>query len=214
MKVVICFLLFNLLVCLGYSQKYTLSARDGLHMSTVYLGLPHDIDITVDGYKWKDIFLVTNNGKIEKRDDPHSFSWVVDTAGRGIIKVNVRTPKGIRTLGKEVFKVVKIPDPIAEVAGKNGGEIRKDIFQAQLGITTHVEGLCARFTVQHYSIIVIRNDEIIFAKSCEGPMFKGKVKSFFQHKLETGDVVIFCKLDYVSMDKKLQAMLPVQFTII
>ncbi len=77
------------------------------------------------------------NGKITKAGN----AWIVeptdlDEQGNGKTKISVYANiGGARSLvGTSDWRVKRVPDPVAQVAGKSGGDIRKEILAIEDGV--------------------------------------------------------------------------------
>jgi gliding motility-associated protein GldM len=101
-------------------------------MNVFYLGVPNPVEISVPGVPADRIVPSTNNGKIS----PSGGGYVVNPTkeGTSLITVSVREDGGVHSRGSKSFRVRKVPDPYATLAGgKSGATLSKSQILAELG---------------------------------------------------------------------------------
>ena len=57
-------------------------------------------------------------------------------------------------MGKKEFRIMRVPPPIAKVAGKTGGKIKKNVLLAQRGVKADLEGFVfdMKFKVTSFTV--------------------------------------------------------------
>jgi len=101
-------------------------------MNVFYLGVPNPVEISVPGVPADRIVASTNNGRIS----PSGGAYVVNPTKEGTsqISVSVREDGGVRSRGSKNFRVRKVPNPDATLAGfKSGATLAKSQILAELG---------------------------------------------------------------------------------
>jgi gliding motility-associated protein GldM len=101
-------------------------------MNVFYLGVPNPVEISVPGVPADRIIPSTNNGRIS----PSGGAYVVNPTKEGTsqISVSVREDGGLRPRGSKTFRVRKVPNPDATLAGfKSGASLSKSQIIAELG---------------------------------------------------------------------------------
>lgn len=101
-------------------------------MNVFYLGVPNPVEISVPGVPADRIVASTNNGRIS----PSGGAYMVNPTREGTsqISVSVREDGGVRPRGSKTFRVRKVPDPYATLAGgRSGATLSKSQILAQLG---------------------------------------------------------------------------------
>lgn len=181
----------------------------------VYLGIPNPLDFAVEGQFCKNLVISTDNGKIEPTDEACSYILILKNAGKVEITISDKKSKNHKVLGKAVFRAKYIPDPIAIVAGKSGGEIRKSVLKVQVGISTVLNGFDfdIRFKIENYTVSFFRDNKPTFTKNCNGAIFPQEVIAAFD-TLQTNDRVIFSRINCKSPDGKSRTLLPIEFVIV
>jgi gliding motility-associated protein GldM len=101
-------------------------------MNVFYLGVPNPVEISVPGVPADRIIPSINNGRIS----PSGGAYVVNPTKEGTseITVSVREDGGIRSRGSKTFRVRKVPNPDATLAGfRSGASLSKSQILAELG---------------------------------------------------------------------------------
>ena len=101
-------------------------------MNVFYLGVPNPVEISVPGVPADRIVASTNNGRIS----PSGGAYVVNPTKEGTsqISVSVREDGGVRSRGSKTFRVRKVPNPDATLAGfRSGASLSKSQILAELG---------------------------------------------------------------------------------
>ncbi len=127
-----------------FEQEYQVT-KPGITMSATrmnvfYKGLDNPFDIA-SGIPKEDLEVSMENGKVTKSGD----SFIVrpadlDEQGRKT-KISVYANVGgtRKLVGTTSWRVKKVPDPVAQVAGTSGGNIRKERLQVEDGVLAVLE---------------------------------------------------------------------------
>ena len=106
-------------------------------MNVFYIGVNNPVDISVAGVSAGKIRVSMSNGKIRKARRGGGYTVnVYKTGKKAVIRVTVDK----KSMGKKKFRIMRVPPPIAKVAGKTGGKIKKNILLAQSGVKADLEG--------------------------------------------------------------------------
>ncbi|MBK6284064.1 MAG: hypothetical protein IPF54_16690 [Draconibacterium sp.] len=109
-------------------------------MNVFYRGLDNPFDIA-SGIPKEDLQVEMTNGKVTKSGDNYLIRPTeLDEQGKKT-KVSVfANINGTRKLiGTTDWRVKKVPDPVAQVAGLSGGDIRKERLQVEDGVMAVLE---------------------------------------------------------------------------
>lgn len=194
----------------GFSQGYVISNPKE---NVIYIGIPNPLNVAVEGRYCKDIVLSTDNGKIEAAEEKCSYTIYPENAGKTEIVIKDKRKHTI--IGSVDFRTKYIPDPVAMVGGKNGGEIRKSILRVQLGITAILQNFDfdARFAISGFTMTILRSDRTVFSKTCEGALFPQEIRNAFE-MLQTNDRVLFSDISCKAPDGRARRLQPIEFRII
>ena len=105
-------------------------------MNVLYQALANPISISVPGIPAGGIRATLTNGKIEQRGNEFfAFPSELDpNATRTKIEVFANVGGQERLMGSMPFRVKEGPPPVAEIGGKNGGNIRKEDLLVEDGV--------------------------------------------------------------------------------
>ena len=105
-------------------------------MNVLYLGIANPIKVSVPGVASENLEISVANGKFEKNgDDFFVYPAKLDALGKiTSISVTAKLNGESRPMGAMVFRVKEVPDPIATIGGKNGGNLKKEELLAEEGI--------------------------------------------------------------------------------
>ena len=184
-----------------------------LRENIAYIGIPNALGILAEGYKWDKIEVSTDNGTIEKNDEPPYYSYWAKNEGKA--NILLKSKKG-DTIFIQRLRVRFLPNPIPEIGGQNGGKLYKNRLLVYPGIATKLKGfdLEIRIAIRTFSIAILRNDSSIFVKNNYiGYFFPKELKDEFE-KTKQGDKLIFYGITAQGPDKRILELSPMEFTII
>jgi gliding motility-associated protein GldM len=128
-----------------FDQTYQVTApsvtMSATKMTVFYRGLENPFDVSGGGIPKENLIVQVTNGKVTKTGD----SWVIepdelDEQGRKTtVSVYANIGGERRLLGTTNWRVKRVPDPVAKVAGRSSGDIRKEELVVQQGITAVLE---------------------------------------------------------------------------
>jgi hypothetical protein len=168
------------------------------------------------------IQIFTDNGKIINRKNAElkgeQFFIVPDSLGKANINIYKYSDKDSCKLLSKQFIVVEIPSPVPHVAGFSGGLIDKDLLFSQVGIGAEYNILKnlnwhrGINKVIKYSILITRDNELIFSHNNLGFKFSEKFKDF-RNQIKKGDIVLFYNIHIENEMKQEQSIQPLEFLI-
>ncbi|WP_372649363.1 gliding motility protein GldM [Draconibacterium sp.] len=128
-----------------FEQEYQVSeptvTMSATKMNVFYKGLDNPFDVGGGAIPNEDLEVQMTNGKVTKRGDAYIVVPTdLDEMGRNT-KVSVyATINGSRRLiGTTEWRVKRVPDPVAQINGQSGGDIRKETLQIQDGVLAVLE---------------------------------------------------------------------------
>lgn len=152
----ILFILFGLNIIKSQSlYRATVSATQ---MNLLYAGVANPIDVSVSGIPDEKVKVEIDDGTIYSTDKLGSYTVRVKKPGIVYINVFFTDNEGkIKSAGKYAFRVKMVPDPVAIINGKTGGEIKKSVFLSQKGITVQLEqfDFDIRFDVTGFTLCTV-----------------------------------------------------------
>lgn len=121
----------------GYGADYMVARPSAVvsptKMNVLYIGVENPIEISVAGFSADQIRPHISQGSLYKKGT--GYIAKVSKTGKAVISVSVTDKDGTsRSMGKQEFRVKRVPDPVPTVAGERGGGIKKSILLAQSGV--------------------------------------------------------------------------------
>ncbi|HKK63069.1 MAG TPA: gliding motility protein GldM [Bacteroidales bacterium] len=114
-------------------------------MNVLYKDLQNPVSISVPGVPLSDITPTCTNGTIYKDESLSDGNWIVepeelDYEGTNTrIIVNAELNGQMKEMGEMVFRVKKVPDPVAQVAEMTSGNIAQERLALQMGVMAELE---------------------------------------------------------------------------
>jgi hypothetical protein len=211
MKKLFLFIAFIQLSVLGHAQHVAVSADK---MNVLYVGVPNPITVVAEGLQCKNTTIAIEGAQVTPGGEPCRFSVIVKKPGKVIAKVFEISKGGNKIIGEIVFRVKSIPAPQTYIRWVHNGEINKSDLVKQQGIILHVDGFDWDYPyhVTSYTILIVREKNMIYYKDCLGPRFDNELISQFQ-SLKSGDKIIAYNIESSGPENKLEKLEPIQLTI-
>lgn len=106
-------------------------------MNVFYAGLNNPVSISVPGISTKDLKVSITNGTLQQTVDGYTVR--PDRVGeKSVITVSAMIDGSLKQIGSTEFRVKKVPDPVAFVAGKSEGGMLKNELLGQQGIVARI----------------------------------------------------------------------------
>ncbi len=156
-------------------------------MNVFYIGVDNPVAVSAAGVLAKDIRANMSGGTMTGGGG----NYVVRVTQQGTAKVTVKDATG-KTHGSFDFRVKRIPDPVAKVANKAGGNITAGELKVQKGIAAVLEGFDfdAKFRVVSFDMVyAARRADLAIARG-NGPAFNGQMSGYLG-RVKPGDLVYF-----------------------
>ncbi len=126
-------------------------------MNVFYEGLENPVEISIPGVPSDQIRASINNGSITRVSGTNYIVRPETTARNAVVSVSATINGETRSLGTREFRVRSVPDPVAAVAGRRGGNISRELLAAQTGVIAEMEGFefDLTFTVQSFTVSTV-----------------------------------------------------------
>lgn len=109
-------------------------------MNVFYIGVDNPVSISVAGVPADKLMPSIEGGGSITKVKGSDYIVRVKQAGDAFVTVNAKFDDGsTKNMGKRKFRVKRVPDPVAKVAGLKGGEISKSLLMAQQGVKAELE---------------------------------------------------------------------------
>ncbi len=163
-------------------------------MMIFYSGVKNPISVSSPGIASKDITVKISNGKIEAGSKQGEYLVSVDKGAKETTVTAFATIDGkTTTLGSYDFKVKRIPDPQAKIAGSIGGKLDKSTLTAAGAIIPDMGDFAFGdyyFTVVSYQLNTLDKGDYKSSGTINGGQFKGEAANMIA-KSKRGDKLMF-----------------------
>ena len=131
-------------------------------MNVFYAGLDNPVSISVPGISPSNVKVAISNGSIQPA--PGGYIVRPDKVGvKSLITVSAQIDGTTKEIGSMEFRVKRVPDPVASVAGKIEGAITKNELMAQQGVLAKIPDFdfLMNFTVTSFVVSTSKQGYII-----------------------------------------------------
>ena len=198
---------------LFFFLQISLSAQEPLvaisdQMNVIYMGIDNPVTVAVENHPAENILITSEDVEIISLGKG-KYNFIPKTAGKVILKVQ---PKGMAVQEIE-YRVKRIPDPIARLGFKSGGEISLSNFIYYNEINAYLEGFdLGKCTISSFEMTLQRKAKGADPVSIKnyGQEFSTEMISLIK-SVNSGDTVYFdnigcqCPGDYAS--RKINSMI-------
>ncbi len=144
-------------------QTYMVAAPSAVvspdKMNVLYIGIANPISVSSPGIANKDLRVSISSGSINS-SDPNKGEYEANVSSVGTATVSISGQVGGKTaaLGSKLFRVKKIPNPVAEFAGTSGGSQNTPTIQGQNYIFATLKDFefDLKFNIKSYKLYIIR----------------------------------------------------------
>lgn len=170
--------------------KYTVAAPFAVvspsKMNVFYIGVDNPVEVSAAGAAASDLQVSMNGGTIEGRGG----NYTVRVTQQGTATINVRAAG--ENYGNFEFRVKRIPDPVAQVAGKPGGTIPASQLSVQKGIAAVLEGFDfdAKFNVVSFDMVYAAKRQDLAVARGNSASFNAQMQGYLQ-RAKPGDLFYF-----------------------
>jgi len=169
-------------------------------MNVLYIGVTNPISVSAPGTPTNKIKVSMTGGSISGSGGKYN----VKVSSRGTARISVSAevaPGKTQTLSTTEFRVKRIPDPIAQFAGKTGGAMATVAIKAQNAIFAKLDNFDfdASFRVTKFSLIIAKPRADAIVLSTSGGKLSSAMKSAL-NGITPGSRVIFDNIIAVGPD--------------
>ncbi|MEZ5006751.1 MAG: gliding motility protein GldM [Chitinophagales bacterium] len=178
-------------------------------MNVFYIGVDNPISASAAGVLAKDLRVNMSGGTITGSGGNYN----VRVTNQGTSNVTVSDASGTK-YGDFEFRVKRIPDPVAQVARKSGGNISAGEFQVQKGLAAVLENFDfdAKFDIVSYDLVYIPKRQDLALAKASGASFTGQMTGYIQ-KAKPGDVYAFENITVRGPDGQTRGIPGINFRI-
>ncbi|HZY36223.1 MAG TPA: gliding motility protein GldM [Mucilaginibacter sp.] len=188
-------------------QTYMVAAPSAVvspdKMNVLYIGIPNPISVSSPGIANKDLHVSISSGSINSRDPVKGeYEANVSTVGTATISISGTVGGKPAALGSKLFRIKKIPNPVAEFAGTSGGSQNTPTIQGQNYIFATLKDFefDLKFNIKSYRLTIIRPRQDAVTVSGYGGTLSQEVKDKLR-LVSPGTRLIFDEIYAVGPDK-------------
>jgi gliding motility-associated protein GldM len=135
-------------------------------MNVFYTGIENPVEISIPGLPADQITATVNNGTI-LRISGSNYVVVPGRTGEAQVSVTARINGSSRNMGSRPFRVRAVPDPVAMVANRKGGNIDRNVLLAQTGVLAVMENFDfdLTFRVTSFTVSTTQRGFVVDARS-------------------------------------------------
>ncbi|PTQ95073.1 gliding motility-associated protein GldM [Mucilaginibacter yixingensis] len=182
------------------TQTYTVARPSAVvsadKMNVLYIGVENPLSISAPGVAKGVLHVSMSNGSLSGSDG----KYIAKVSSIGETNVTVTGEKG-QVLGTTKFRTKRIPDPKAFFAGKSGGNTSAANIRAQDRLFARLDGFDfdAKFSVTHYTLLVVKPRQDAIIKPGSGNVLTGDMKTALS-SVTPGSTVVFRDITAVGPD--------------
>ncbi|MEZ5001848.1 MAG: gliding motility protein GldM [Chitinophagales bacterium] len=178
-------------------------------MNVFYIGVDNPVTASAAGVLARDLRVNMSEGTLTGSGGNYN----VRVTKQGTSTITVADASGTR-YGNFEFRVKRIPDPVAQVARKSGGNISAGEFQVQKGLAAVLENFDfdAKFDVVSYDLVYIPKRQDLALAKANGATFTGQMAGYIQ-KAKPGDVYAFENITVRGPDGQTRGIPGINFRI-
>lgn len=187
-------------------------------MNVVYAGLPNPLTVTAAGYNMEDVSVSIPGAELSNTGKGKYILNVSPNTRSVTASINVRTPGGVKTVGTNVIRVKRIPNPEAQVGGQTQGLMPASVFRAQLGVVSELKDFLfnvrSRVNSFQFSMAKKRSTDISAPITVNGPLFSAneQVKQMISDA-KPGDRIFIDEVRAELPDKTVRKINPIVLTL-
>lgn len=155
-----------------------------LKMNVFYIGVDNPVSISAAGLSKEQISPVITMGELKRDGNDWTVRIDKKPAGQNLAAISATAEvDGQRlSLGSSEFRVKRVPDPSAEIAGLTEGQIDKNVFLASSAIIPNMKDFefDLYFVVTSYTFATIMNGDWV-QKNVKGNIFNEEVKTIIRN---------------------------------
>lgn len=161
-------------------------------MNVFYIGVDNPVDISVAGFPADKVRAsLTTGGSISGSGG--NYIAKVNKVGNTKVNVSVVLDDGsVKSMGASEFRMKRVPDPVAEIGGESGGNMKASTFKVQRGIIAVLKNFDfdIKFNIVSFEMTYAAKRQDLVTADASGPAFSSKMLDYMG-RAKPGDVFYF-----------------------
>ncbi|MGB0839018.1 MAG: gliding motility protein GldM [Chitinophagales bacterium] len=161
-------------------------------MNVFYIGVENPVSCSITGMRVDKISASVSGGGANMSGGSGDYKVTVKQPGEATVTLSGKKRDGSTFTGSSKFRIKRIPDPVAEIAKKNGGTIKTGVFKAQQGMIANLKDFVfdAKFNVGGFEMTVAKRGKDLQTVVNRGGRFSGETKGLIS-QASVGDIYYF-----------------------
>jgi gliding motility-associated protein GldM len=185
-------------------------------MNVFYKGLDNPFDVSGGGIPREDLDVTMTNGTIVRNGDGYFIrpDELDELGNRTKVTVFATINGERRQVGESDWRVRRVPDPVAQVAGQSGGDIRKERLIVEQGVLAVLEDFLFdyTYTVTQFNVQITGAGGYTNIWTSTTNRFTPEMKDQFQ-RLNPNSFVYIANIKAIGEDGELRDLDPISFKI-
>ncbi len=203
-----------------FRQEYQVTqpsvTMSATRMNVFYRGLDNPFDVGAGGIPHENLEVTMTNGRVLQRGDAFIIqpNELDEQGRRTTVTVHAKIGNERRVLGRTNWRVKRVPDPIAKVAGQAGGSIRKERLLAEDGVLAELEDFDFdfKYTVTQFRVEISAAGGYVNFFESNSNRFTEEQKNQFR-RLNPNSLIYIANIKAVGTDGVSRDLDPISFKI-
>ena len=161
-------------------------------MNVFYIGVDNPVSASITGIRSDKTNVSMTGGSISPSGGPGKFVVRVNSPGVAKINLSGKAKDGSPVTGSKEFRVKRIPDPVPELGGKQGGSMGTGEMKAQMGVIAKLKDFDfdARFDVAGFEMTLAERGQDLLTCVNAGAKFSGQCQNLI-NRAKVGSIYYF-----------------------
>jgi gliding motility-associated protein GldM len=203
-----------------FTQEYQVTqpsvTMSATNMNVFYRGLDNPFDVSGGGIPQENLEVTMTNGTVQKRGNAFIIkpNELDELGRRTTVSVHANIGGERRLLGTSNWRVKRVPDPVAQVAGQAGGTIRKERLLVEDGVMAVLEDFDFdfRYTVTQFRVEISAAGGYVNFFESNSNRFTEEQKDQFR-RLNPNSIIYISNIRAVGDDGTTRDLDPIPFKI-
>ena len=196
-------------------QKYQVARPSAVvspdKMNVFYIGVPNPVSVSAPGIPKENLRVSMKGGSVSGSNGKYTVS--VSSPGEAEVTVAAEVGGKVQTIGSTPFRVKRLPDPKAKIAGKTGGALSSVVIKSQSNVFATLDNFDfdAKFDVTRFNLVIAKPRADVVVLQTNGNSLSAAMKAAMA-AVTPGTRVIFDNIIAVGPDGSQRALDPVALT--
>jgi len=186
-------------------------------MNVFYRGLDNPFDVGGGGIPQENLSVKMTNGKIIKNGDEYIIQpdQLDELGNKTTVSVYADIGGESRLVGTSKWRVKRVPDPVAQIAGQAGGDIRKERLLVEQGILAELKDFLFdfKYTVTQFNVQIQGSGGYYSNIPSKSNRFTQEQKNRFG-QLPSNSLIYIDQIKAVGEDGEVRDLDPISFKIL